>query len=272
LRIKEEILEKFRKEFFIIDVHEHIGESIGLGVAESTPERVIKNMDLNGIEMAVISPLVGYPTANGYKDTMKQNDRIAEALEKHPDRFPCGLGIVNPYDADKAIDEVHRMMGELGLKGLMLHPLYQGAFLGGLLFDRIFEALSRYTGAVVLIHTDGVPEEPWSLWWALEAFPNVTFISAHPMSTGFLHFPQHIPLCKMFKNLYVDTALWWKDEGIMPAVKAVGANRIMFGGDLGGMATVSYDLIQILLTDAFSDEEKELIFSKNAAKVFNIKI
>ncbi|MEM2320039.1 MAG: amidohydrolase family protein [Candidatus Bathyarchaeia archaeon] len=272
MRIKEEVFDKLRKEFFIIDVHEHIGETLGLGGRKITPEEVIKKMDLNGIEKAVISPIVGHSLLNGYKDVMAQNDYIVKALEKYPDRFPCGLGIVNPYIGDKAVEEAHRIMGDLGLRGVMLHPLYQGHAIDEPLFLKVYEALSKYRKAVVLVHTDGSLEEPWRLWRPLEMFPNVTFISGHPMSTGFLHFGQHIPLCKMFKNLYIDTALWFKDENMLPAVKAIGAKRIVFGADLGGMSTISYDLIQLLLTETFSDEEKELIFSKNAAEIFDIKV
>lgn len=270
MKLSKEIFEKLDKEVLIIDVHEHIGEGMS-GSVVATPEEVIRKMDMNGVEMAVISPLAGYLRPNGYGDTLKQNDRIAAAIEKYPERFPCGLGIVDPYDGDKALDEVHRIMNDLGLKGLELHPRFHGVFLDSPLYHRILKELSKYTGAVVLAHTDGDQMEPWRLWRILESFPNIIFISAHPM-IGFTEFPQHIPLCKRYANLYVDTALWFKDENMTPSAKEVGAERIMFGADLGGMAIVSYDLLWLLLTDAFTDVEKELIFFKNAARIFKIKV
>ncbi|MEM1586972.1 MAG: amidohydrolase family protein [Candidatus Bathyarchaeia archaeon] len=276
-RISEEIIKKLRREFLIIDTHAHIGETIGVGVFLPeylccTPEDLIKSMDLNGSDLAIISPLVGYPFPNGIKDTMRQNDRIAETLEKYPDRFPCGLGIVNPYEGDKAIEEVHRIMRDLGLKGLLFHTAFQGTYINNPMVLKIIEELSKYPGAVVMAHTTGwPPAEPWRLGELAERFPNLTFISAHPsISVGQL--AQHIPFCRRLKNLYVDTALWVPEDETWLTAKALGANHIVYGGDIGGISRVSFGLLQLLLSGVFSDEDLEQIFSKNAMKIYNIKI
>ncbi|MEM2169950.1 MAG: amidohydrolase family protein [Candidatus Bathyarchaeia archaeon] len=276
-KISEEIIGRLRKEFLVIDVHAHIGETIGVGVflpkyLRVTPEVLIKNMDLNGTDLAVISPLVGYPSPNGIKDTMRQNDWIAEAIEKYPERFPCGLGIVNPYEGDKAVEEVHRIMRDLKLKGLLFHTSFQGTYLNNSSIIRILEELSKYPGAVVMAHTTGwAPAEPWRLGELAERFPNITFISAHPsISVGQL--AQHIPFCRRLKNLYVDTALWIPEDETWLTAKALGADRIVYGGDIGGIARVSFGLLQLLLSGVFSDEELEQILSKNAMKIFNIKV
>lgn len=276
-RMSDEILKKLRREFLIIDVHAHIGETIGVGVflpkhMRVTPEDLIRSMDLNGTDMAIISPLVGYPAPNGIKDTMKQNDRIAEAVEKYAERFPCGLGIINPYEYDKAMEEVHRIMGELGLKGLLFHPTFQGILPNHPLIIDILEELSKYPKAVVMVHTTGgEPGEPWRLGELAERFPSLTFISAHPsVSVGQLG--QHISFCRRLKNLYVDTALWVPEDETWLTAKAIGASRIVYGGDIGGIARVSFGLLQLLLTDIFSDKELEQIFNRNAAEIFNIKI
>lgn len=275
--LSEEIIKKMQKSFFIIDVHAHIGETVGVGLflpehIRVTPEDLIKRMDYNGTDMAVISPLVGYPAPNGIKDTMRQNDVIAAAIEKYPDRFPCGLGIVNPYEIDKAIEEVHRIMSDLGLKGLSFYMMHQGTYLNHPLVIKILKELSTYPGAVVMAHTHAyIPGEPWRLGELAEMFPNLTFVSAHPhVEVGQL--AQHIPFCRRLKNLYVDTALWIPEDETWLTAKAIGADRILYGGDIGGISRVSFALLQLLLTDVFTEEELEKIFSKNASKIFGIKI
>jgi predicted TIM-barrel fold metal-dependent hydrolase len=179
---------------------------------------------------------------------------------------------VDPYEVDKAAEEVHRIMGDLGLKGLLFHTLYQGTQINNPLILKVLKELSKYPRAVVMAHTtSGGLGEPWRLGELAELFPNVTFISAHPsISPGQLG--QHIPLCRKLKNLYVDTALWVPEDETWLTAKALGANRILYGGDIGGVSKVSFGLLQLLLTDIFNDEELETIFNKNATEIFQIKI
>ncbi|MDI9619593.1 MAG: amidohydrolase family protein [Candidatus Nezhaarchaeota archaeon] len=275
--ISDEIVKKLKKDFYIIDVHAHIGETVGVGVylpeyIRVRAEDLLRSMKLNGTDKAVISPLVGYPRPHGIKDTMRQNDEIAKAVEKYPDKFPCGLGIVDPYEGDKSIEEVHRIMRDLGLRGLLFYMTFQGTYLNNPLMVRILRELSKYPGAVVMAHTSsGIPGEPWRLGELAEMFPSLKFISAHPC-VGIGQLGQHIPFCRRLKNLYVDTALWIPEDETWLTAKALGADHILYGGDIGGISRVSFGLLQLLLTDVFTEEELEMILSKNAAKIFNIKV
>ena len=99
-----------------IDVHVHVGEDL---YRRYTPEMALERMDRNDIEFAVISPVPDYPTPYGIKSSAQQNDYIAAALQKYPDRFVRGLGVVNPRHGMAAVPEVDRIFGELGLSGLM---------------------------------------------------------------------------------------------------------------------------------------------------------
>lgn len=276
-KVSDAIIKKLKREFFMIDVHAHVGETVGVGVflpehLRVTPEDLIKNMDHNGTDMAIVSPLVGYPSPKGIKDTQRQNDRVADAVSKYLDRFPFGLGIVNPYEVDEAVEETHRIMKDLGLRGLLFHTVHQGTYLNHPLIIKILKELSNYPGAVVLAHTtSGIPAEPWRIGELAELFPKITFISAHP-SLGVGQLGQHISFCRRFKNLYVDTALWVPEDETWLTAKALGSEHIVYGGDIGGISHVSFGLLELLLSDVFTDEDLERIFSRNAAKIFNIKI
>ncbi|NIM45409.1 MAG: amidohydrolase family protein, partial [Nitrososphaeria archaeon] len=53
------------------------------------------------------------------------NKMIAETVNKYPDRL-IGFARVDPYEGEKAVDELAHAVKDLGMKGLKLHPLFQG--------------------------------------------------------------------------------------------------------------------------------------------------
>lgn len=50
------------------------------------------------------------------------NEETQAALRNYPHRF-IGLVWVNPWNGNKALDEVKRYIEEEGFKGIKLHPL-----------------------------------------------------------------------------------------------------------------------------------------------------
>jgi len=259
-----------KKKFKIIDVHAHLSESISLQVGGSTKD-LIKLMDENGIEKAVISPIPGYPDPEGVKSTAMQNDMIADAVVKYPDRFPCGLAALEPRHGEKALEELNRALGELKLKGLMFHMDYQGCEVDNPIMFRFMEEAKKYN-PVILCHTAQLShvETPYRFEKLAEAFPEIIFIAGHPaMDTTQLG--NMLEVAKRNKNVLLDTCLWhhhlWP---IKKAVDAIGGDRLLFGSDLP-----YYDRsgdIWIVENAKVSDEVKEKIFWKNAARVFDIKI
>lgn len=264
------------KKFLVINVHAHLGKSLGLiesetGQAfEATPEYLIQLMDKNEIDKSVISPIPGYERPDGIKDTMAQNDKAAEAVNKYPDRFPCGLAVLEPLHGERSLEECDRVLGELELRGLMLHTRYQGIELDHPIVFKLFERAARYKNIVSLVHTDGINEEPWRLARLAEAFPEITFISGHP-GIDIADLAHNIEVCKKHENVMLDTCIWHKHNfPYRNAVQAIGAERILFGDDAPYYDT-SFDLMH-LKNSEISDEAKELILGKNAVRLFDIKI
>jgi 2,3-dihydroxybenzoate decarboxylase len=66
------------------------------------------------------------------------NDRLAEAVARHPDRFAGFAALPTPNPA-AAAEELERCVRELGFKGAMIHGRSQGAFHDDQRFDPIFE-------------------------------------------------------------------------------------------------------------------------------------
>jgi len=253
-----------------IDVHAHIGISSELQVAGSARD-VVEIMDRNDIDQSIVSPIPGYEDPEGVADSRRQNDNIAAALAEFPDRLPRGLGVVEPRHGKAALDEVDRVMRDLGLSGLMFHNDFNGLSIDSPAMFAIFERLAQYEGAIAQVHTavHSVLEAPYQLGTLAAAFPSVTIINAHPfMDTT--HTRASIDLGERFPNMLFDTCvshqhLW----GLEKAVESLGEDRIMFGSD-NPYFTYSAD-IDIVNYMNVSDEVKEKIFWKNAARVFGLK-
>lgn len=99
-------------------------------------------MDKAGVDIQVISH--GAPSGQclagpGAADVAKRaNDRLAENVSRHPDRF-AAFGALPTFVPDAAADELERMVRQLGFKGAMIHGNTNGEFLDEEKFWPIFE-------------------------------------------------------------------------------------------------------------------------------------
>jgi aminocarboxymuconate-semialdehyde decarboxylase len=130
------------------------------GKLTSVPERLA---DLDGmrIDVAVLSPAppqyhYGIPPDAGLDMARVINDRIAGIVGEPPDRF-IGLGTVPMQAPDLAMDELDRLMGQLGLRGVEIGTNVNGAELSDASF-RPFFARAEELDALVFLHPNGFPE------------------------------------------------------------------------------------------------------------------
>ncbi|WP_264352512.1 amidohydrolase family protein [[Mannheimia] succiniciproducens] len=83
----------------------------------------LKEMDLAGIDMQVLS-YGGFPQFALKEQSAAlnraANDRLAEAVAKHPDRF-AGFATLPWGQPQEAVKELKRAVNELGLKGALLN-------------------------------------------------------------------------------------------------------------------------------------------------------
>lgn len=105
----------------------------------------IADMDATGIDHQILS-LTSPGTQVLEPDTARwiaslSNDRIAEAVSTHPDRF-SGLAAVGFEDADSAVEELDRAVGTLGLKGLIVNSHIKGTYLDAPQYRPILEKLA----------------------------------------------------------------------------------------------------------------------------------
>jgi predicted TIM-barrel fold metal-dependent hydrolase len=102
----------------------------------------LKEMDEAGIDVQVVSH--GAPSTQrldaeaAVRLARNANDRLAQAIAAHPDRFAAFAALPTP-DPKAAADELERTVTQLGFKGAMVHGLTNGVFFDDKRFWPIFE-------------------------------------------------------------------------------------------------------------------------------------
>jgi aminocarboxymuconate-semialdehyde decarboxylase len=120
-----------------------------------TPEERIKDMDVQGTDVQVISihtPLFGYhlDAAQGRQLARDVNDEIAAMTRQWPQRF-AGLATLPVQDVSAAIEELERAVRVLGLKGAELDTVMHGHNWDEPQFFPLFKA-AEAMGAVLFFH------------------------------------------------------------------------------------------------------------------------
>ena len=120
----------------------------------------IEGMDAEGIDVQVIShtpPAAQHlEPAEAVKRAREANDRLAEAVRAHPDRF-AGFATLPTSDPPAAADELERTVTEHGFVGALVSSTLgtNGVFLDDARFEPLLDRAERL-GAPIYLH----PSEP----------------------------------------------------------------------------------------------------------------
>lgn len=266
----------------VVDFHVHPpfnAEERGVDPQVLT-ERILAWMDGEGIDVAVISPVAPYIS----------NDYIAKMIDYEPKRL-IGFASVVPNPADRAVRELKRVIEDLGLRGLKLHPGMQGFCLKNIHLWRVLQFAGEL-GIPVLIHT--MMGDLSTLYFKsplalgtndLEGYQLLPFIAPKTIIVlahmgGSFHFEDFLQIATS-DNVYVDTSYSiitiTEKVGIRvfaSYVKALGAEKFIFGSDyVVGLTPQEYGAkrqIKIVNSLLISNSEKELILYKNACRILKL--
>jgi aminocarboxymuconate-semialdehyde decarboxylase len=274
-------------------------------------EQRLKDMDRMGIDVQAIStsPMQYYYGLDGElgRQTSRLiNERLAEIVAAHPDRF-VALGTIPMQVPELAVAELEHCMKTLGFRGLEL-----GTNVGGLeLADNRFEPLfakAEELGAVIFLHPLGFTEpkrlqqhfltnvigNPLDTTVALahivfggvlDRHPGLKFVAAH--GGGYMgHYPARLdhaykvrPECHdhikrppsyYLKKVYYDTMVF-SQEQLQHLVNLWGAEHVVIGTDY------PYDMGYYKPVDFVNDAksltraQKDAIIGGNAAKLLKLK-
>ena len=222
-------------------------------------------LDKYGVDISVMLPVATKPT----QQTII-NDWAKEVQDKYSRIY--SFGSVHPF-ADDVMEELERIKA-LGLHGIKLHPDYQDFFIDD---ERVFPVYRKCAelSLPVIFHAgwdplspDVVHAIPEASLKAHKAVPEMTMILAH--GGGMNHWDD-VEKHLVGEDIYFDTAMlcdYIEPEQLERIIKNHGADRILFGTDIPWHpADKERSLIQSL---GISDDEKELIFHKNAERLLGI--
>ena len=268
-------------------------------------------MDRQGVDMQVLSPASSYffywmPATESLEFARWLNDRFAETVAKHPQRF-VALASVPIQDAATAAAELDRAITRLGLRGAEIASNIDGRYFDDPAFDPFWEA-AQALDALLFVHPNqvvgadrmkkyqlanliGNPTDT-SLAFAklifggvLERFPRLKFLLAHaggflPYTWGRLDRGFQIqdpasrkisqPPSEYVKLLHFDT-ITHSSMALEYLITNFGADRVLLGSDY------PYDMgdpepVGSLGAAKINREQMNQVASANACKLLRIGV
>ncbi|HHW47268.1 MAG TPA: amidohydrolase [Clostridiaceae bacterium] len=255
----------------IIDIHAHIFpekiaekavEAIGNYYGAKMPEKgTVDALIESGRQIGVYKYVV-HSTATKVEQVMAINDFIAESVAAN--RSFIGFGTLHP-GFKKIKDEVDRII-KLGLKGIKLHPEFQGFSIDDDEMMPIYQAVEKKLP--ILMHMgdeNKTSSSPARLAKVIDMFPGLTVIAAH--FGGYMMWDDSIRYL-VGRNVYFDTSssLWKLDrKKALDIIRKHGADKILFGTDFPMWS--HQDEFQRFQKLGLTKGENELILWKNASRL-----
>lgn len=218
----------------------------------------------DGVDYSVVLSIATNPkqqrSVNDFAISLKEIDGIIPFGSVHP-------------DSDCALEELERLK-ENGIKGVKLHPDYQGFFVDDDKMLPIYEKIASL-GLITVFHCGfdiGFPDPVHCTAKAfasvIDSFGNAPVVAAH---LGGLCSADETVEYLAGKNIYMDTAYC---SGVMsPAwakriVAAHGADKILLGSDAPWNSPMQD--IEFVKCLGLSEEEEKAILGENARKLLSL--
>ena len=237
----------------IIDILTRIGHH-PLHEFSQSPEELLAIMDEHGIDKSFLMP---FPSM-----TVKQNnDMIAEAVKKHPDRF-IGFMCIDP-GMEGALEEVERCVA-MGLKGVMVDPEFHRAFGRDMSGLETLMVPCMDHNLPVLFNTENVYYSANQMFYkGLDKlafkFPDVRLV---------VHFrcPRVDELLRAHRNIILYTGGHHNTPGPIPFIEECGPTRLCLASE----SPVVHPALTVrdIRAKKIAPVYRELILGKNAERFF----
>lgn len=243
----------------IIDFHTHVDRAELFGWIDP-PEKLIPLLDEAGIEMAAVMTYVDLPGVNPLA-----LEYIAEAVGRYPDRL-VGFVRLNPNHRDACTKILDRAVGELGFRGVKLHPTTTLADPAAEPTVELMRACADH-GLPVLFHCGDDPmTTPQSIAAGAAQAPDTTVVLGH--MGGYFHVDEAIAMAERHPNLYLETSAMPYPWKIAEAVRRIGPERVLYASDGPGCnPKLEVEKVRML---GLPEEQERLVLGGNAARLLGI--
>lgn len=258
----------FHSHFFPDEIADHAVQTVAeicggkiVPVLDGTFDAMIRSMDRNGIEKSVTLPVATKP---------EQVPGINANLPLTSDRI-IPFGAVNPFSEnwEAEIDD----LAAKGVKGVKLHPEYQGFYIDDPQYFPFYEKLAS-ADLITLFHAGYDPgpftrdhAKPAMFLSILENIPDLRVVAGH---FGGLLMWDEVLEHLAGKDIWFDTAAicdFIDPQLFEKIVNIHGAEKVLYGSDTpwdGQEKSISF------ITDStLSDTQKEMILGLNAETLLN---
>ena len=219
----------------------------------------MRRLDEAGIDRGVVMTIVDAPEVNP-----RALELVAEACAAYPDRL-YAFARIHPWYGDEALALLDRAIGELGFKGLKLHPVSTIAHPSGEETIRLVRRAAERS-APTLFHCGDEPlTTPLAVASAAAACPEATVILGH--MGGYLHVDEAIEVAERHPNLVLETSAMPYPEKIRAAVERLGPERVLYASD-GPACSPRIELEKVRLA-GLDEEVERLVLGGNARRILD---
>lgn len=261
----------------MIDFHTHIfpekiagktlqilGDKSGMvPCGDGTASGLLKSTEEAGLELSVVLPVVTNPSQ-------------FESINRFAEQFRGGrilsFGGIHPNSADYKGEL--RNLKERGFQGIKLHPDYQETFIDDIRYKRIISYASELD-FIISVHAGydpGYPDcthcTPQRARMMIEEVKPPKLVLAH--MGGFEHWDE-VEQELVGLDVWFDTAVvfpYMKEEQFIRICRNHGTDKILFATDSPWAGQKLF--VDTLKKMDLTEEEKQLIFSKNAKKLLTL--
>jgi aminocarboxymuconate-semialdehyde decarboxylase len=286
----------------------HGARFFGVTPPMSDPQKRLEDMDRVGVDVEVISlstPNIFFADEHQQPEVARvMNDAYAELISRHPNRFK-GFASIPMDSPDAALVELHRVIDELKLNGVILLSNIKGRALTSPIYRPFFEEANRMKLCIFLHPMIPVDSEPFREYvlgplvgfpfdttlavarmcfdGMLRDLPDIRWIIGHlggavpylmeRLDNGYRDFAEcrvkidQLPSIYL-KKLYYDTVTF-SAHNLRLARDLVGADHMVMGSDYPHLLGSIERSVSSIEAMEIPEREKQRIFSGTALEIMN---
>src|SRR5262245_17754033 len=226
-------------------------------------EAITTRMSSLGIDATVVVPARPPEYALG-----PANDFVARVQASSAGTL-TGLARVDPNQPRAAADLSH-VLGELGLRGLFLHPLEEGFRVNDTKVVKVVEACAEHHLPVVVAAGYPWVSEALQVADLARLFPELSFVMTNGgqfniSGLGQLDAQMALASCP---NLSIQTTGVYRQDFIERMVAQFGPERVMYAGGSPRFEP-EYEILRVRWS-RLDESARQLLLGRNAARVFGV--